>query len=120
MSDIGELIDKVLINGLDDWVPLAGVVGIARLSCHDERESVKDATTHLVRQLIADGWAIPGDIADGGFRPWTASNDESISSILNHLQANRWNDSINSYAWFDNTPKGDQRARAAEARGVEP
>jgi hypothetical protein len=113
MSEIETLVDEVLNDGLDDWTMLVNIVRTAEDQHPDDPTLSRAVAIELLRELVEGGWMVPGDLGTSGFEPWDSSPAESVRRILAELDKTGWDVVTNVIAWFDNTEKGNERARAA-------
>lgn len=112
MSEVDSIIDEALDDGLDDWVPLFVLVSAGRILHPDDPHRAKQVAIEAIRTVIMQHLMVPGDIADGSFKPWDMPEETAIARILGELDHVQWNVLDNLIVWFDNTKKGDERARA--------
>ncbi len=112
MSELDELVDEILVEGLDDWVALVSIVraGLARRP--GDVDGGRTLAVTLIRELVEGGWMTPGEIGDP-FEPWELTPRDSVTRIVNELDAVDWNAVDQLIAWFDTTEKGNQRAKNA-------
>jgi hypothetical protein len=112
----GDLKTAILIEGLDDWVPLRDVDLIAQRLHPDldelgRRESICDA----VRQLLENGLAEAGNVTEkSGYIALHESAFEVLQRINDAFldgDPNMWGYAL----WLNNTPAGDAFASRAEA-----
>jgi len=107
---ISKLSMRVLIVGLDDWVPLAAVVGLARqLGAVGDAEAA-EASTASVRELTQHHLVELGNVSDGGFFVHEGPDDRILACIANAIRttdSREWGFSC----WMRNTPTGDELAR---------
>jgi hypothetical protein len=50
---VSALAGEVLLAGLDDWVPLAAVAGLARRESDGTDKGIREASLKAVRELLA-------------------------------------------------------------------
>lgn len=109
---------RVLVEGLDDWVPLLSVEGLVRRERPDAsdaqvKESVRDAVTFLVTRGLVE----MGAVSDGGFWPAEATIQAQLTQLdaeLTSPDSNCWGFAL----WLNNTRAGDSWGRApASPRG---
>jgi hypothetical protein len=99
----------VLREGLDDWVPLVVLDGLARkMGARNDVES-RTMTLDAVRELVNAGLIRIGEVSDGGFVEWGGSVDSTVSrleEVWSGSDRNVWGFS----AWTCNTSAGDREA----------
>ena len=114
--------EKVLVEALDDWVPLGAV------HWHAQRDNpsapmqvVQETTINVVRSLVGDGLCELGDLSgkDGQFIAWDTPLDESLKR-LSDMYIRRYDDEQWSMSvWLNLTEKGERTARPLFARYVD-
>jgi hypothetical protein len=107
---ISNLSLKVLIAGLDDWVPLAAMEGLARKLGTPQNE-LGQAILDSIRELAESHLVELGEVSDGGFFTWHESTDSALARIAEArkvLDPNDWG----FFCWTSNTVAGDTLARA--------
>jgi hypothetical protein len=109
---ISQLACRVLQAGLDDWVPYAAVVGLARgLGAKSEPDAIEDGIA-TIRELVSQGLAVVGEVSDGGFFESSESLDATLVRVEGEcgaLDRSDWGFAC----WLQNTSRGDAQARAA-------
>ncbi|MFH9264067.1 hypothetical protein ACH4KN_07370 [Streptomyces sp. NPDC017546] len=100
----------VLIEGLDDWVPIDQLLWAAR-------EEVKDSSwrgffAELLRFLLENDLIRIGELAAEGFAPWSAGVDEVVRMVLEDLEHHSWEPRLGSRAWIATTDAGNAVARS--------
>jgi hypothetical protein len=95
--------------GLDDWVPLAAVEGIARRHGNGSEQEIREASIEAIKELVLGGLVEIGDVSDGGF----FELDETLDAALKRMREtwettgpNVWGFAV----WLSNTPAGDNEA----------
>jgi hypothetical protein len=100
----------VLRAGLDDWVPLAAVDGLARQLGASTSDEATGASLAAIRELVENSLAVIGEVSDGGFFEWTGPQEESLARVeeaRRALHQNEWG----FFCWLQNTPSGDGLAK---------
>lgn len=108
---ISKLSTKILLAGLDDWVPLAAVDGLARKLGSSSDSDAAQASLAAVRELAESRLVELGDVSDGGFYAWDDSTEEALTRIAearSTLDPSEWG----FFCWVRNTATGDTLARA--------
>jgi len=109
---ISQLSLRVLIAGLDDWVPLAAVHGLARqLGAAGDTED-SEASIASIRELVENNLVELGAVSDGGFFVHEDHDDRMlshISGVMRTADSREWGFSY----WMQNTPSGDELARVS-------
>jgi hypothetical protein len=107
-----QLIDALLVAGLDDWLHLADVAWAAREFANGgETEDVVAVASEALAALVDQGLVEVGDVSDGGFFEWDATPEEAILRIQREWRALRREPQPGDVCWVANTTLGDQRAR---------
>lgn len=105
---ISSLAQGILQAGLDDWIPLAAIEGMARLLAGGP--GLREASLEAIEELLLNGLAEVGEVSDGGFLAWNQPPDDALTRIKElweHTDPNTWGFSV----WVSNTPIGDQEAQ---------
>ncbi|WP_097882669.1 hypothetical protein [Streptomyces sp. st140] len=100
----------VLIEGLDDWVPIDQLLWAARERVKDP--SWREFFTELLHFLLAHDLIRIGEIAEEGFSPWGGEADEVVRLVVEDLEGHSWEPALGSRAWIANTEAGDAAARS--------
>jgi hypothetical protein len=100
----------VLIEGLDDWVPIDQLIWAAR-------EEVKDRPwqeffSDLLRFLLESGFIQIGELAAEGFSPWIGETGKIVQLVLDDLERLSWEPKLGSRAWIANTQTGNEVAQS--------
>jgi hypothetical protein len=102
---------RVLMTGLDDWVPLAAVHGLARQLGAVGDAAASEASIASIRELTQHHLVELGNVSDGGFFADENPDDRTLSHIANVMRTADVREWGFSY-WMQNTPAGDALARA--------
>ncbi|WP_103529661.1 hypothetical protein [Streptomyces sp. SM12] len=100
----------VLIEGLDDWVPIDQLIWAAREA--GKESSWKDLFVELLHFLLENGLVQIGELAAEGFSPWRGDAGEVVQLVLDDLERLSWEPQLGSRAWIANTEAGDEAARS--------
>lgn len=114
MTEIENIADEILKEGLDDWVPLDTLIWSAREVAEKSEYDFKSLTIDVLHFLLSEGLALVGDIGDSGFDAWTTPPAETIERIVAACERLDWQPA-GGLCWISTTPKGDQRARGADS-----
>lgn len=98
------------MTGLDDWVPLAAVDGLARQLGAVEEAEVAEASMASMRELTEHHLVESGKVSDGGFFACDDPDDGILVRIANAMHTTDPREWGFSY-WMRNTPAGDQLAK---------
>ncbi len=109
-KDVAEkVIAILLIEGLDDWVPIDSAYNAVHYVTGASRESASTVRA-VLRRLIDEDLAVVGTV-DDGFHPWSGSSAESLSRIDKFVEQHPDGLLEPSYEFcFDVTPKGRELA----------
>jgi hypothetical protein len=110
-----KLADAILIEGLDDWVPLDSAYAITkRLHPLTPETDARELVVATVRDLLDTGMAELGILTrDDGFCTQHGSTSELTRMVADAFAEggrDRWGYAL----WLNNTAAGDARARTAE------
>ncbi|XVV06007.1 hypothetical protein ACQPW3_11725 [Actinosynnema sp. CA-248983] len=100
----------VLIEGLDDWVPIDQLIWAAREET--KGPSRKEFFAELLHFLLENGLIQIGELAAAGFKPWRGSAGEVVQVVLDDLERLSWDPKLGSRAWIANTEAGNEVARS--------
>ncbi|WP_329485033.1 hypothetical protein OG618_00295 [Kitasatospora sp. NBC_01246] len=108
------MIDKhifadVLIEGLDDWVPIDQLIWAAREGA--EGRAWKEFFVELLKFLLESDLIQIGELAEDGFLPWKGGVDEVAQVVVDDLESLSWEPKLGSRAWIANTESGNEIAR---------
>lgn len=107
--------EELLISGLDDWSYAGWVLQTVRLSGLADYAALRALSIGLIAELITEGLVVPGEIDNKDHVPWRCTNGEAIERITAEW-LKEWADESptpGAIVWLDNTPAGDEIARAA-------
>lgn len=109
------LIDRLLIEGLADWLDPGWIVGEACDSGIRNDGDFLTMTTGVAAVMLMDELAEAGDVErTGGFVPWQAEPAVSIARIhtgLSRIPVAEWRPG--DVTWLSSTAAGDERGRRA-------
>jgi len=95
--------------GIDDWVPLAAVDGIAQRAMVDLTElNRRRVCLEAIAELVNGDLVKVGDVSDGGFFEWEGSLEENLRRIQTVWEAedpNVWGFAV----WFSNTSSASEQ-----------
>ncbi|MBW8740216.1 MAG: hypothetical protein JF621_24975 [Streptomyces turgidiscabies] len=100
----------VLIEGLDDWVPIDQLIWAAREAA--KGRDWKEFFVELLHFLLEDDLIQIGELAAEGFSPWREEVREVVQLVINDLERLSWEPKLGSRAWIANTEAGNQVARS--------
>ncbi|GHI09668.1 hypothetical protein AQI88_41385 [Streptomyces cellostaticus] len=112
MPDYG-VVRELIEEGLDDWVPVDRLLGLAEDVAQDRAAGFRDVATDLLRWLLTSGLMAVGDLGGSGFEAWPETGDELLAKAVRVLDGFDWNPQGGAY-WLANTPKGDAAASGGE------
>ncbi len=106
---------EILIEGLDDWVPLLSLHFVAeRMYPGLDEPALRKLIVETIEGLVDRHLAEVGAVSDDGFSPWFGSFDV-IRRRLTEAFASNDESAWSFAAWLHNTPDGDAVASQAEA-----
>ncbi|SDT82497.1 hypothetical protein SAMN05216371_7286 [Streptomyces sp. TLI_053] len=97
----GRVFADILIEGMDDWVPIDQLIWTAREEA--EEESWKSYFSELLLFLLEKDLIRIGELAEGGFLPWGGSPPEILELVIDDLERLDWEPRLGSRAWIANT-----------------
>ncbi|MEV7028866.1 hypothetical protein AB0N99_01415 [Streptomyces sp. NPDC093272] len=100
----------VLIEGLDDWVPIDQLIWAAR----EEKQGPlwRAFFVELLHFLLESNLVQVGELAAEGFSPWRGGADEVVQLVLDDLERFSWDPKLGSRVWIANTAAGNEAARS--------
>ncbi|MFJ4910752.1 hypothetical protein ACIQCR_35065 [Streptomyces sp. NPDC093249] len=99
----------VLIEGLDDWVPIDHLIWAARKEMNDA--PWQEFFTELLGFLLENGLIQIGELAEEGFSPWKGEVGEIVQLVVDDLEKLSWKPMLGSRAWMADTAAGKDLAR---------
>ena len=109
MTKIGDIADKVLGAGLDDWVMFDTLLYYAREAAVDSPGAYKQTAIDTLEYLLKNHLVAVGDIGDTGFEPWPGSDQDVVRRVIEKAESLDWSPQ-GDLCWMSNTSAGDQRA----------
>lgn len=104
------LAGEILKAGIDDWVPLLAIEGLARLQGASSQAQAREAALGAVEELATAGLVQIGEVSNGGFFAWQGSVEDALAharSIWEATDRDHWGFAL----WVANTAAGDEAAR---------
>jgi hypothetical protein len=110
------ILGSVLAAGVDDWVPLRAIDGLAsrRNPTADDIE-LRRIAVDTIRELLANDLVEIGDVSDGGFFRWEGSSDDWLRRI-ERVYESLGLDERSFAVWINNTEAGDEVGRQVLSR----
>ena len=99
----------VLIEGLDDWVPIDQLLWAA--GEYPAGRTRQERLVELLRYALSSGLIEVGELMETGFVAWTGDADEQVRRVTADLDRLDWAPQLGSSVWLSNTAKGDELAR---------
>lgn len=110
MAEVETTADRVLREGLDDWVPLDLILWYARDESRDTSKSFEEYAVRLLRYLLSEGLMTIGELGASGFEAWQESPDEAVKRVVSACDEVDW-EPLGGLFWLSNTTKGNQRVQ---------
>lgn len=109
------LLSELLLVGLDDWVHILDVYGVARSGT-----STPSTQSLLVEGLIARALLtelmVAGDVTDRGFEVWEGSPADWVARVVDAHSEKELSELMPGHVvWLCNTDEGDRLAREYDA-----
>ncbi|GLU50523.1 hypothetical protein [Nocardiopsis ansamitocini] len=120
MSD-EEIIAEILDEGLDDWIPIDGLISLVKREGKESEEDLRNATIRILRLLLEGRMVTVGELGESGFESWPESVDDAEGALLRVVEDLDRLDWFPQGAscWIANTPLGDAEAvRNRESREI--
>ncbi|WP_253772853.1 hypothetical protein [Goodfellowiella coeruleoviolacea] len=103
------IIREVLLEGLDDWVPVDRVIGMARELAEEDGEEFRGLATSVLELVLRRELMTVGEIGESGFESWLAPADAVVASVVARLDGVDWLP-LGGACWLANTSAGDRLA----------
>ncbi|MFG2919142.1 hypothetical protein ACGF0D_40465 [Kitasatospora sp. NPDC048298] len=100
----------VLIEGLDDWVPIDQLLWAAKEETAGPQW--RAFFVELLRHLLDNGLIRIGELVEEGFSPWGGGTDDVVRLVTDDLDRLDWEPRLGSRAWLCNTEAGNDLARS--------
>lgn len=100
----------VLIEGLDDWVPIDQLIWAAREG--GKGRPWKAFFSELLHFLLENNLIQIGELGAEGFSPWKGEAGEVVQLVLDDLERLSWEPKLGSRAWIANTKAGNEVAQS--------
>ncbi|ASN21502.1 hypothetical protein CGK93_18825 [Arthrobacter sp. YN] len=109
-----EVIRKLLVSGLADWVSLHGVVwwGTRGTITPDTKQVVLD----VLHSVYSEGLMVPGELGETGFEDWARPSEIWVIRSEMALDALEWRPMGEGF-WLRLTPHGKTLGHQYEAEG---
>lgn len=111
MISIDSALHEVLSEGLEDWVPVDRVIGLAREIAACKEADFRNLAIQLIELLIGQGLMEAGQIGDTGFERWEGVPAEIVKRVVAVCESFHW-EPFGEACWMANTDEGNARARA--------
>lgn len=109
-------VSEILIEGLDDWVPVDRVIGASRDIASAQHVSVHAVAASMISRLVEGGFMLPGDLGDEGFVAWEGSASGLAARVVMRAVEMEWQP-LGGGGWLANTAAGDRVAAGALPMG---
>ena len=106
-----EITREVLVEGIDDWIPVDTLIALARESQDPQHGDFKSLTVSILESLLKQGFIDVGEIGETGFEAWPGEVDEVIAKAVRVLETVEWTP-LGGAFWLANTPLGDATAES--------
>jgi hypothetical protein len=107
--DSKAIIRELLVEGLDDWVPVDRLIWLAREESEQSGGDFRSLAIELLTELMRDGLMDIGELGDTGFEPWSGDADAVLARLVTALDQVDWMPA-GGVCWLANTPQGDRMA----------
>ncbi|MFF0067218.1 hypothetical protein ACFYRC_38135 [Streptomyces sp. NPDC005279] len=103
------IIRELLVEGLDDWVPVDRLIGLAREAAEPSSGDFRALAGEVLADVVRGGLMAVGEIGDTGFEPWAGDDDAVLHRVVVALDRVAWIPA-GGVCWLANTPEGDRLA----------
>jgi hypothetical protein len=112
-------IDELVMRGADDWVCTGDFVDVAaHIARAETPDEVERVAIELMREVVRQDLMRVGDLPekDTGERPrpldeWSGGAEDWLGTISLEWPKRRGSAEYDVYCWFQNTERGEARAR---------
>ena len=110
--ELDQVIDGLLVSGLDDWVMLTQVESAVRRAATTETsDQIVDLTVDVVAAMLEGDLVVVGTVREpAGFEPWGTASAEAVTRIRSEWRGLGRPLEMGDICWVSNTALGDQRA----------
>lgn len=108
------LIDRLLVEGLVDWLDPGWISGEAHDSGIVSDGDFRTMTVGAAAELLLGGLAVAGDVTEQGFEAWPTGPEQSLARITDWIVANpmeEWRPGEGF--WLNSTVAGETRGKQA-------
>ena len=105
---------KILLRGLIDWVSLAEARWLVSLAEPGTPAEVREATLRAITLLVEHDLVRLGETTPR-FEPWRLSQEDGLQRVRREWSDPEQELRPGNIVWLDNTPAGDDVARAIDA-----
>jgi hypothetical protein len=107
-----DIVDEVLVSGLDDWVMLVQVESLVRQGRGGlSPDTAIGETVGAVAEMLTGGLVEVGDVREpAGFMPWGVPPADAVARIRSEWRALGRDLEMGDICWLSNTALGDERA----------
>lgn len=103
------IVRELLVEGLDDWVPVDRLIGLVRESEDLRDEEFKEATAGILDHLLRQDLMAVGELGESGFEAWPGTVEENVTKVVATLDDVNWVP-LGGACWLSNTARGDSEA----------
>lgn len=106
MNSIESAIREILAEGVDDWVPVDRIIGLAREIAVAEAGKFQSFAVRMIESLIGQGLMEVGEIGDSGFEQWNGDPGVLVARVIAICESFNW-EPFGEACWLANTKKGN-------------
>lgn len=103
------IVRELLVEGLDDWVPVDRLIGLVRESEGLRDKEFKEAATGVLDHVLRRELMAVGELGESGFEAWPGTVEENVAKAVATLDKLNW-EPLGGACWLSNTAKGDSEA----------
>ena len=93
------IVDDVLEEAADDWVPLASLIWSAERHVTASEEDAHEAAMAALYLLLSQRLAQVGDLGESGFEPWSGADVDLVARVRAQCDELDWNP-MGDGCWF--------------------
>ncbi|MFG2577247.1 hypothetical protein [Streptomyces sp. NPDC048481] len=107
--DSKAIIRDLLVEGLDDWVPVDRLIWLAREESEQSGGDFRFLAIELLTELMRDGLMEIGELGDTGLEPWSGGAEAVLARLVTALDQVGWMPA-GGVCWLASTSQGDRMA----------
>lgn len=104
-----EAVTSMLIEGLDDWVPLQSLIWHGTQVAAETGARLESVVAELLVAVGSAGLMRVGELGDTAFELWPEAEDHNVARVLEECRFYEWSP-LGAGCWLANTAEGNRLA----------